>query len=120
MSPLIFGLSKAAEVIVSKNLPACPLYGLTAALQKDATCADLIEYISISHNVGCSSPEMALGLCIASTVSRVVAINKFLTARTQGPEPPAAPMEEDCDEPEVPPENAESKTPPPPGVLDFD
>jgi hypothetical protein len=115
----IYGISKAAEVIVSKNLPSCPLHGLTEALRKDATCSDLIEHISISRNVGCSSPEMALALVLASTVSRVVAINKFLAARAAPPDP--GPDPEPTPEPVS---NEEEKTPeptpPPPGVIAFD
>ena len=114
----VYGISRAAEVIVSKNVPSCPLHGLTEALRKDATCADLIEYISISRNVGCSSPEMALGLCVASTISRVVAINKFLAARAAPPDPGPDP------EPTPEPVSNEGKTPeptpPPPGVIAFD
>ena len=89
--------SKAVEVIVSKNIPACPLHGMTQALQQDSVCQDLLEYISITRNVGCSSPEMQIALCVASTVSRVVAINKMLAARaqaTQEPEPPEPEPEE--------------------------
>ena len=80
-----FSCTKAAEVIVSKNIPSCPLHGLTDALSKDPVCADLLELVSITRNVGCSSPEMQIGLCIASTISRVVMINKYLQARAQQP-----------------------------------
>jgi len=115
----VYGISRAAEVIVSKNIPSCPLHGLTEALRKDAVCSDLIEYISISKNVGCASPEMALCLCVASTISRVVAINKFLAARAPPPDP--GPDPEPTPEPVS---NEEEKTPdpvpPPPGVIAFD
>ena len=78
-----FSCTKAVEVVVSKNIPACPLHGVTQALQQDSVCQDLLEYISITRNIGCSSPEMQIALCVASTVSRVVAISKMLAARAQ-------------------------------------
>ena len=97
-----FSCTKAVEVVVSKNVPACPLHGVTQALQQDSVCHDLLEYISITRNVGCSSPEMQIALCVASTVSRVVAINKMLAARAQAipeskPEEPESEPEEKND-----------------------
>ena len=41
-----FSCTKAVEVVVSKNIPACPLHGVTQALQQDSVCQDLLEYIS--------------------------------------------------------------------------
>ena len=118
VSTAFFGATKAIEMVVSKNMPSCPLYGLSDALSKNASCADLIEFISISRNIGMSSPEMALGMCLMSTVSRVVAINRYLKSREQPHDDEA--REEDG--------NEESKDEPPepepkpvvPGVLDFD
>lgn len=118
VSTAFFGATKAIEMVVSKNMPSCPLYGLSDALSKNASCADLIEFISISRDIGMSSPEMALGMCLMSTVSRVIAINRYLKSREQPPDDEA--KEEDG--------NEESKDEPPepepkpvvPGVLDFD
>ena len=119
VSTAFFGATKAIEMVVSKNMPSCPLYGLSDALSKDASCADLIEFISISRNIGMSSPEMALGMCLMSSVSRVIAINKFLQSREQPPEHDEAKEEggsEECkDEPPEP-----DPQPAAPGVLDFD
>ena len=103
-------------MVVSKNMPSCPLYGLSDALSKNASCADLIEFISISRDIGMSSPELALGMCLMSSVSRIIAINRYLQSREQPPED------------EAKDENEESKDEPPepepkpvvPGVLDFD
>ena len=96
MQKAFFSCTKAIEVIVSKNIPICPLHGMTQALQQDSVCQDLLEYITITRNVGCSSPEMQIALCVASTVSRVVAINKMLAARAkQSPEPQEAEPEEE-------------------------
>jgi hypothetical protein len=118
VSTAFFGATKAIEMVVSKNMPSCPLYGLSDALSKNASCADLIEFVSISRDIGMSSPEMALGMCLMSTVSRVIAINRYLKSREQPPDDEA--REEDG--------NEESKDEPPepepkpvvPGVLDFD
>ena len=117
VSTAFFGATRAIEIVVSKNMPSCPLYGLSDALSKNASCADLIEFISISRDIGMSSPELALGMCLMSTVSRVIAINRFLKSREQTP-----------DDDEAKDENEESKDEPPepepkpavPGVLNFD
>ena len=86
VSTAFYGATKAIEMVVSKNMPSCPLYGLSDALSKDASCADLIEFISISRNIGAGSAEMALGMCLMSTVSRVVMINRYLKSRESPPD----------------------------------
>ena len=116
VSTAFFWATKAIEHVVSKNMPSCPLYGLSDALSKNASCADPIEFISISRDIGMSSPELALGMCLMSSVSRIIAINRYLQSREQPPED------------EAKDENEESKDEPPepepkpvvPGVLDFD
>ena len=55
VSTAFHGATRAIEMVVSKNMPSCPLYGLSDALSKDASCADLIEFISISRNIGMNS-----------------------------------------------------------------
>ena len=118
VSTAFYGATKAIEHVVSKNMPSCPLYGLSDALSKNASCADLIEFISISRNIGSGSPELSLGMCLMSTVSRVIAINRYLKSREQPPENDEAKDEDG---------NEESKDEPPPepkppvtGVLNFD
>jgi hypothetical protein len=118
VSTAFFGATKAIEMVVSKNMP-CPLYGLSDALSKDASCADLIEFISISRNIGMSSPEMALGMCLMSSVSRVIAINKFLQSREQPPEDDEAKGEDGNEGSKDEPPEPEPK-PAVPGVLNFD
>jgi len=118
VSTAFFGATKAIETVVSKNMPSVPLWGLSDALSKDASCADLIEFISISRNIGMSSPEMALGMCLMSSVSRIIAINRFLQSREQPPDDDEAKedgSEESKDEPPEP-----KPKPAVPGVLDFD
>jgi len=119
VSTAFFGATKAIEMVVSKNLPSCPLYGLSDALSKDASCADLIEFISISRNIGSGSPEMALGMCLMSTVSRVIAINRFLKSREQPRDDDEAKEEDGSEESKDDPPEPEPK-PALPGVLDFD
>ena len=117
VSTAFFGATKAIEMVVSKNMPSCPLYGLSDALSKNASCASLIEFISISRDIGMSSPELALGMCLMSTVSRVIAINRFLKSREQPPENDEA-KDENEESKDEPPEPAPK--PAVPGVLNFD
>ena len=118
VSTAFFGATKAIESVVSRNMPSVPLWGLSDALSKDSSCADLIEFISISRNIGMSSPEMALGMCLMSTVSRVIAINRFLKSREQPPDDDEAKEDGNDEAKDEPPEPAPK--PAVPGVLDFD
>ena len=119
VSTAFFGATKAIETVVSKNMPSVPLWGLSDALSKDASCADLIEFISISRNIGMSSPEMALGMCLMSSVSRIIAINRFLQSREQPPDDDEAKEEDGSEESKDEPPEPKPK-PAVPGVLDFD
>ena len=118
VSTAFYGATRAVEMVVSKNMPSCPLYGLSDALSKDPSTASLIEFISISRDIGMSSPEMALCMCVMSSVSRIIAINKFLQSREQPPDDDEAKEDGNDEAKDEPPE------PPPkpavPGVLDFD
>jgi hypothetical protein len=65
-----------------------------------------------------SSPELALGMSLMSTVSRVIAINRFLKSREQTPDDDEAKEEDGSEESkdEPPPE----PKPPVTCVLNFD